>query len=117
MTDARTLQAAEPEASFQKWVIDCAHVYGWRVASFHVARTAGGGYYTPVAADGEGWPDLFLCHPDRGEAITIECKSMKGELSKPQQDWYFLLNLCHIKSYVFRPSDRDVVERILRGQP
>ncbi len=105
------------EREFQSWVIDVARGLGWRVAHFRPAMTQRGNWITPVQADGKGFPDLVLVRRDR--LIFAELKAEKGRLSKDQQEW--LKALYHVENemrgiavYVWKPSDRDEIERILR---
>ncbi len=104
------------EAVFQEQVIQLAHVYGWKVAHFRgvrIQRANGSTYYqTPVQADGKGFPDLVLA---RGEhVIFAEVKSEKGRLAPEQQEWLDAL-AGGADVYVWRPSDWDEIEGVLKG--
>ena len=66
-------------------IIDAAHAHRWIVAHFRAAKTERG-WRTPVEADGKGFPDLVLAHPDRG-VLFIECKADRGRLSAEQERW------------------------------
>lgn len=96
------------EADFQKQVIDLAHLHRWTVAHFRAARTKDGGWITPVAADGKGFPDLVLAHPTGG-VIFAELKSEKGRLSYDQQAWIEVLDAAGAEAYVWRPDDLDAI--------
>lgn len=98
------------EADWQKQVIELARLFKWRVAHFRPAMTKHG-WVTPVAADGKGWPDLFLV---RERVIAAELKSDKGKLSPDQEAWRDALATAGIPVYVWRPSDFDTVAHTLR---
>ena len=93
------------EREFQGAVIDLAQLHGWRVAHFRTAMNARRQYQTPVAADGKGWPDLFLVHPDSGQTLAVECKSAKGKTTDEQDQWLDDLARCGIPAEVWRPKD------------
>lgn len=80
------------EIEFEKAVVDLAHMFGWRVASFRPAQT-GKGWRTPVKYDGKGYPDLTLIHPT-GHIVFAELKASKGAPSPEQDAWLLLLSGC-----------------------
>ncbi len=47
-------------AELQAAVIDCAHMFKWRVAHFRPAQNSRGDWFTPVAADAKGFLDLTM---------------------------------------------------------
>jgi hypothetical protein len=104
------LGAGVTERELQKGVIDCARLFGWRVAHFRPAQTARG-WRTPVEADGAGFPDLVLVRD--GRLIFAELKSGTGKLGDAQQVWLDaleLVNTAHvcgpcIEVYVWKPDD------------
>lgn len=83
------------EIEFEQAVVDLAHMFGWRVASFRPAGT-GKGWRTPVKYDGKGYPDLTLVHPT-GYIIFAEMKSDKGRTSPDQDNWALILSACSIQ--------------------
>lgn len=88
MTPAQAaLAGAMDEDKLQQVVIDRANHWGWLVAHFRSARTAAGGWVTPVAADGRGFPDLVMVHPSVGRLLVVELKSQKGKVTPEQQEW------------------------------
>jgi len=95
------------EGGFQDSVIELAHWYGWRVAHFHKIKM-NGKWFTPVAADGEGFPDLVLARA--GKVLFVEMKSEAGTLSPPQREWAASLRTLRI----WRPRDMDLIEAELR---
>jgi hypothetical protein len=119
----KTINNQMSEADLQTMVIKVAKVYDWKVSHFRgvrVQRANGGFYYqTPVQADGAGFPDLVLVRPPR--LIFMELKSEKGKLSDAQQIWIDLLKKCYFKGivspvevYVFKPSQWDEIEIVLK---
>jgi len=103
------------EADLQEAVIDCAHLFGWRVAHFRPALTRSGRWATPVAADGAGWPDLSLAHPS-GRVRFAELKSARGVVTPDQAAWLGLLRGAGLEAQVWRPEDwtSGRIERELR---
>jgi hypothetical protein len=59
-----------------------------------------------------GWPDLFLVRAD-GRALAMELK-VEGQLTESQREWLQLLEAAGIEARVWRPSDWEQIERILR---
>ena len=91
------------------------HLYGWAVAHFRKARTSKG-WITAVGADGKGWPDLFLCHPERGIAIARELKVPPNNITPEQQAWLRVLNATGVDARVWTPNDWAAIEHTLRGR-
>lgn len=89
------------EAQLQSAVIALAQALGWRVAHFRTARTRHG-WRTPVAADGNGFPDLVLV---RERVIFAELKGAAGRLSAAQEDWGRALDGARAAWCVWRPTD------------
>lgn len=103
-------KSREKESAFQAAVIELAQMLGWKVAHFRAARTKDG-WRTPVAADGAGWLDLVLV---RERVIFAECKTERGKLGVEQEVWLVTLQEADAEAYVWRPSDWDEIEAILR---
>ena len=99
------------ENEFLKQVIELAHLYHWRCAHFRTAMSQSGRYLTPVQADGAGFPDLVMTR--EGRLITAELKTERGKLTWKQAVWLDDLAPC-AEVYVWRPSDWDKIEEILR---
>lgn len=99
------------EADWQRTVIDTARLFGWRVAHFRPARTKHGGWVTPVAADGKGFPDLVLA---RDRVIFAELKTQKGKPTPDQDAWARAITAAGLEMYLWRPSDLEDVANILR---
>lgn len=105
------------EKQFQANVIELAQRLGWKVAHFRSVRTQrkdGSTHYaTPVAADGEGFPDLVMARPLRN-IIYAELKAEKGKFSMKQMEWMEVLIRTHsCEVYAWRPSDWDTIQEIL----
>ena len=103
------------EADFQRQVVEYAQLRGWRVAAIRrvaVRRPNGSVYHeTPMAADGNGWPDLYLVRG--GQAIAAELKSDTGRASPEQLAWLGFLEAAGVAVYLWRPKDWDELTEVL----
>ena len=95
------------EAMFQVQVIEYAKLRGWRVAHFRPAMNRRGVWATPIQGD-PGFPDLVMARD--GAVIVAELKSEKGKETAMQASWRQAL----VGSYLWRPSDWDEIEDLLR---
>ena len=102
------------EADFIEQVIELSHIYHWKCAHFRPARTATG-WKTPVAGDGAGFPDLVLVHEGRKELLWVELKSEKGSIRPEQREWHRALRIIGERVYVWRPSQWQQLEEVLKG--
>lgn len=107
------------EKELQRAVIDCARIFGWRVAHFRTVPVKRGPrviWETPVQADGAGFPDLVLV---RDEVLWIELKVGGRTLSSEQAAWAEALRFAGETFHVW--TDRDwldgVIEARLRRSP
>lgn len=91
------------ETAFQERIIDVAHTFGWAVAHFRPARTKHG-WRTAVAADGKGWPDLVLVHPE-SPVLFREVKDNAGTLTADQVTWGDRFGAAGADWAVWRPLD------------
>jgi hypothetical protein len=98
------------ETEFSTFVIDTAHLFGWKVAHFRPARTKHG-WVTPVAADGKGYPDLTMV---RERVIFAELKVGRNKLSEEQASWVAALASAGAEIKVWRPEDEDLIVETLR---
>lgn len=110
----RQLLASLSEAEFQAQLIVEAQALGYRVAHFRAARTGSGGWATPVAADGRGFPDLVLVNGRRGRVVFAELKSETGTLEPAQLSWITALEDAGAEVHVWRPTDLDDALEVLR---
>ncbi len=102
------------EEDFQRQVIDLSHYLGYRVVHFRTSMNQRGQWMTAVQADGAGWVDLILAKPPR--LILAELKAEKGTLSPEQIVWGEILSKCPgVEYYIWRPSQADEIEAILKG--
>lgn len=108
MTTKRTAPRV-PEAALQAMVIHLAQLRGWRVAHFRPAMV-GGRWMTPVQADGAGFPDLCMAHPQHG-VIFAELKAARGRLTTDQQHWQAVLTAAGARHHVWR-ADRTPLPEI-----
>jgi hypothetical protein len=107
------------EKELQRAVIDCARIFGWRVAHFRSVPVKRGPrviWETPVQGDGAGFPDLVLV---REEVLWIELKVGANTLSDAQAEWAQALQGAGQMFHVW--TDRDwldgVIEARLRRSP
>jgi len=98
------------ERMFQDQVMHIARMNGWQVfhASPHLVRPG------VWRSDGQGFPDLCLCHPQRG-IVFAELKTEKGKLSAAQKVWANAI-APHAEWVLWRPSDLDKIAKRL-GAP
>ena len=98
-------------SDLQDAIMELAHVLGWRVAHFRPARTQGG-WRTPVAGDGKGFPDLVLV---RERVVYAEIKREREALRPEQELWRDWLAAAGQEYYVWRPQDwfGGRIERVL----
>ena len=107
------LRRSIKEETLQTNVIEMAHAYHWVVAHFRSIKDFKGRWWTPVSADGAGFPDLVLAR--RRVVLFVELKAEVGELSDPQKMWQLALP-CH---HVWRPKDwmDGTIDGVLREIP
>lgn len=106
------------EAEFTKQVIELAQLHHWRIAHFRtvkVQRRNGQVYYeTPVQADGAGFPDLLMVHAGKRLVVAAELKVEKRRPSPGQTAWLKAFQAAGVPSFLWRPSDWDTIEKVLR---
>lgn len=90
------------EREFQAMVIEFASLSQWLVYHTHDSRRSHAGF-----------PDLTLVRPPR--VVFAELKSERGRVMPQQQAWLDNLRECAgVESYLWRPSDWDELEDVLR---
>lgn len=99
---------------FQQQVVDLAHALGWQ--HLHVRRTIGRGKKWTTSTNVKGWPDLFLWHPTRGGAMSVELKVGKDEPTLEQAQVLASLTSAGIPSFVWYPHHLDVAKAALYHQ-
>lgn len=92
------LRASMSEREFQELVVDIARARGWRVYHTYDSRRSA-----------PGFPDLVIAR--RGTVIFAELKTQAGPVRAEQSDWLFHLG---DRAYIWRPSDMDRIESLLR---
>jgi hypothetical protein len=120
MSEARQiLDLNTSEKDFQAQIVELAQRTGWKVFHPYDMRRSAHGY-----------PDLTMVHPERKLVIWAELKRENGKTTEAQDEW--IQALMHATSsggtdeegarkiavadvFVWRPSDWDRIERILRG--
>jgi hypothetical protein len=108
--DPRQLGALLPvkttEADLQRNVRDLARRLGWDLV-FHAMQ--------PFHAAERGWPDLVLLRVRDRRLLFVELKAERGRLSDRQEQVIEMLRAVTPDSvFVWRPSDWDEIERVLR---
>ena len=97
----KSLPLSPPEAIFQRQVVRYAELMGWRCYWTWNSR------HSP-----KGWPDLVLIR--RPRVVFAELKAERGRLTDDQAATLAELRACGQEVYLWRPSDWERVERILR---
>lgn len=103
MTEAKQMmQAAITESELQGFVTTLARLHGWLAYHTHDSRRSEAGF-----------PDLTLVRD--GRIIFAELKSEKGRITPAQQKWLdWLGRSSAVDVYVWRPSDLDTIDEVLR---
>lgn len=91
----------QTERSFQEQVLELAKGLGWR--SYHT--------WISLHSTG-GFPDLVLVR--RPRVVFAELKSERTKVTPAQQAWLDELKACGQEVFLWRPSDWDVLARVLR---
>lgn len=92
------------EKAWQDDVADTAARLGWhrRYHTFDSRHSAA------------GFPDLVLVR--RPRIIFAELKSEAGRVTREQLEWLDELEGCVAETYLWRPSDRFTMDRVLAGK-
>lgn len=93
----------QTESQFQASVIRYAELMGW--LCYHVRDSR---------RSRAGFPDLVLVHPDKRRVIYAELKSERGRASRDQLVWLDALDRCGQEVYQWKPSQFELITRILR---
>ena len=104
-----TLTLVQTEASLQSKVVELARLYNWAVYHTWNSRNSA-----------KGFPDLCLARPlvdGTAQLMFMELKTETGKVSAEQTFWIELLNAVPgVSAAVFRPSNWDRIEKLLRGK-
>ena len=99
------------EADLAKAVEDLLDIYGWKWCHYRPAKTSKG-WRTALS----GHPGLLDYIATKGSRLLIfELKSERGNLTPEQLSWWNVLILTKAEVYTWRPSDRESIEGILKG--
>jgi hypothetical protein len=91
----------QPEASFQRQVLDLARLMGFR--AYHTWNSL---------HSAAGFPDLVLVR--RPRVIFVELKSERGKVGDDQWAWLDDLKRCPgVEVHLWRPSDWPEIEKVL----
>ena len=117
--------ARQPERMFQSQVVRYAELMGWH--TWHDRATnqratcrrcraklccAACGEAVTVIRNAAGFLDLVLVR--RPRVIFAELKAERGRLTDDQRAWLHALDGCTVERYLWRPSDWQTIEGILR---
>lgn len=106
----------QTEKQFQASVVRYAELMGWRTWSDRATnrrrRCPGCGAWTAGARNAAGLPDLILVR--RPRLVWVELKSDRGTLRPEQTVWLEELRASGQEVYLWRPSDWETIERVLR---
>ncbi|MDQ6773831.1 MAG: hypothetical protein M3024_12725 [Candidatus Dormibacteraeota bacterium] len=106
----------ETEDDLTGWILDVAHLCGWRVAHFRPARTKGG-WRTAVQGDGAGFPDLILVRGTRLIAAELKRELPSHRPTPEQRVWLdTFASVRDCGSFVWRPSHRGQISALLSAQ-
>lgn len=101
------------EAELQDTILDATKRFGWYRAHFRPALTKHG-WRTPVAGDGQGFPDLILLRGPR--LVVAELKQKGKKPTAAQKEWLDRWKAVPCAEvYVWRPDDLDDALEILTG--
>lgn len=102
MTARALLHAEVSERGFQGEVMDAAQLLHWR--TFHVYDSR---------RSTAGFPDIVATRGDR--LVFAELKTMRGRVSRDQQDWLDALTQVRtVSAHLWRPDSWDAIEAVLR---
>jgi len=101
------------EKEFYRTFEETLHTFGWAASRFRAARNVRGHYETPVACDGEGWPDYFCVRP--GEFFAAELKVGYNKPEPAQVLWAERMTAAGIEHPFWWPTDwQTIVQRLTR---
>lgn len=101
------------EKAFMDAVIQLARIHGYKVMHIRDSRRQVRPNVWIGDEDTAGWPDLFLCHPKKKRALAMELKASKGKVTEKQEGWLDALDQAGIPSYLFRPDDLPLIQKLL----
>ncbi len=100
----KAINESYTEAQFQAMVENLASMQGWLYNHNYDSRKS---------TKGGGLPDLIMVR--EGRVIFAELKRQKGKTTERQQLWLWSLSVCDgVESYLWRPSDWNDIQEILK---
>lgn len=120
LTDQQRADRALSESEFRQQVDDLAAIYGWESMHVDPLRGKGGIWRTPTHGSlGKGWPDTVYVHR-KGRLLFVEFKKELGKTSPDQERVLSVLDYVSgrfpgtVEVYVWRPSDLDEIQEVLK---
>lgn len=102
------------ERDFQRQVTELAELRGWEWFHVRPGRTKDS-WRTPTSGTmAAGWPDLVLVRARDGQVIYAELKQEQGKMTDRQLAVLGTLELAGARVYVWRPSNFNDIESVLR---
>lgn len=100
-----------PEADFQEWLRQLALLYRYNYYHTHRAQHSPSGFPDTVLARLEPRPRLIIA-----ELKTDDIRESGSQPSPEQFEWLYIFQHfpAPVEGYLWRPSDRDEIERILK---
>ena len=102
------------EREFQERIITLARTLGWLVFHTHDSRRQVRPGVFVGDSDAAGYPDLTLVHPRRHRVVWAELKVGSNKPTAKQQDWLDALAEAGEEAHLWRPSDMDAIETVLK---
>lgn len=99
------------EAQWQLRVQSIARINGWK---YYHAPDNMPNKYGRIQNIIPGFPDLVLVK--NGRIIFAELKKETGRLSESQKEWIDELKQCNLEVYVWRPSDENLINKVLKSE-
>jgi hypothetical protein len=103
------------EKQWQGFVVDYARVMGWKAYHHSDSRKAvkrGGELIMVGDADAKGLLDWMMVRPPR--VLFVELKREDGKMTPEQTECFAKLSRCPgVEVYLWKPSDRTEVQRVL----
>jgi VRR-NUC domain len=96
-----TISLEISEKAWMATVLEAARACGWLAYHTHNSRRSAPGFPDVVAVRG-------------GRVLFVELKAEGGRLSEAQAEWLAALGGAGADVHVWRPSDWDLVQEVLR---
>ena len=102
------------EADFLKQVVQLAEIRRWQWLHLRPGMTRDS-WRTPVSGPlGKGWPDIVAGRVKDRRRLAIELKRDGGSPTAEQVAVLAFLEAIGFEAFVWRPSDWDEIEQVLR---